>query len=149
MKKIIDICEELKARDLADKGTHKIAAYWESDGIRCVVMALHSHFTAYLGIPEKSKLAGLDYDELPLEVHGGLTFSRYGDDTYLPKGFYWFGWDYTHAGDYHYPGEDMIKRDPELFINRGDKKDWTLGEVKKEVEWALDDFKKLTKISEL
>lgn len=44
------------------------------------------------------------YDEIPLDVHGGLTFARRiteGDEW--PQGFTpgaWVGWDYSHAGDW-------------------------------------------------
>jgi len=49
-----------------------------------------------------------DYDEIPLDCHGGITFGQKvrAKDKW-PQGFtdgYWVGWDYAHLGDY-YPSE--------------------------------------------
>ena len=54
---------------------------------------------AYVGVPEDSLLAGKSYDDMPLDVHGGLTFASEGHGPW-PKGWFWYGWDYSHAGDF-------------------------------------------------
>jgi hypothetical protein len=51
-------------------------------------------------------LIDLTYEEVPLEVHGGLTFScliKEGEKHNYPQGFtpgFWVGWDYAHLGDF-------------------------------------------------
>lgn len=45
-----------------------------------------------------------DYDAVPVEAHGGLTFGEYINDKKLdfPQGFtkgWWIGWDYGHICD--------------------------------------------------
>ena len=140
--------ENLHARDLIKSRDEMKVVFDEFDeGIRFVIMSLYSHFTAYVGIPSDHPLAGFDYDDVPLSAHYGLTYSDYGG-KHLPKGYYWYGWDYTHAGDYHYPGEKMIKENPDLFKKGADEKDWTLGEVKKDSWETIYEFKKLVKIAE-
>lgn len=34
------------------------------------------------------------------DVHGGLTYSAMGDGTLRPAGYWWFGFDCSHLGDY-------------------------------------------------
>jgi hypothetical protein len=61
---------------------------------------------AYIGIPYQHpkygthRAAGLSQDEAPnIPCHGGVTYS----DHFLPVspigGWWWYGWDYAHAGD--------------------------------------------------
>lgn len=62
------------------------------------------HFCAYVKIPKGHPYYGKAYDDINLNVHGGLTFSEHikEDDPYIELGFtpgYWVGWDYAHAGD--------------------------------------------------
>jgi hypothetical protein len=54
-----------------------------------------------------------DYDKVPVECHGGLTFAGYFPKN---KGIYtkgwWIGWDYAHAGDFvegmtHHANDDQ------------------------------------------
>lgn len=77
-------------------------------------------FVAYIRVPDdhswqqykgkmkpllhSERLYDVSYDDVPLEVHGGLTFSvelTKPDDKW-PQGFtpgFWIGWDYAHSGD--------------------------------------------------
>lgn len=81
--------EKKYARDFAEsRKESKIVADWYEDGIRIVIMSLHSHFTAYVGMPLDHPISGKDYDDLPVSAHGGLTFSSAGSDKYLPVGYY-------------------------------------------------------------
>src|ERR1700694_531502 len=89
---------------------------------------------AYVGLPEQSEAAGLDYGVLDEDgecptPHGGWTFSSLGDGKVRPAGWHWWGWDYSHYGDYS-PGLPSI----------GGGHLWTLEEVQTEVEELLPDF---------
>lgn len=111
-------------------------------GIRFIVVSLHSHFTAYLGIHESHPLAGESYDNLNIDCHGGLTFSGEGNESIRPKGFYWYGWDYAHCGDLTFFGIGDIDN---ILMN---DKDWTLQEVIDDSCSAIYTFKKLMTLSE-
>ena len=65
------------------------------------ILNLGTHPTAYIRIPEKHSCYEKEYDEIDIDVHGGLTFSDYElyteNNTELEG---WFiGWDYMHYGD--------------------------------------------------
>lgn len=110
------------------------------DGIRVLVLRGPFHMCAYLGIPEDHPLAGFSYDDIPLRVHGGLTYSGEGV-TGAPEGFHWFGWDYGHAGDkcvYHDGIPDHHK----------DSHGWTPKEVIAEAKEAVWDFRRLVLLAE-
>jgi len=93
MKEMVYKPERLKEPEILYDG-------WEK-GIRIMILSLETHPCAYVGIPESHPVAGWDYDALSfIECHGGFTFSERGDGIYLPEGFWWYGWDYAHAGDW-------------------------------------------------
>jgi hypothetical protein len=123
-----------------EKGT--LLADWYEDGIRFVVLA-HFGFCAYLGVPVDHPLAGFGYDEMPLDCHGGLTFAYEGDGENRPKFFYFYGWDYSHAGDKTFSRTGLIESP-----YKGDR-EWTLGEIKAEMKSASYDFKRLMKLAEV
>ncbi len=65
-------------------------------------------FNGYVVIPEGHPYFGVHADEIPVDVHGGWTFSgRYGSDLdweelkdeYKTKKHWVVGWDTLHAGD--------------------------------------------------
>ena len=96
----------------------------------------------YLGVPLDHPLAGFDYDNIPLSVHGGLTFAREGEGgKYRPKGWYWYGWDYGHC-------DDASVYDFKSVTTFDAGKKWTLKEVKDEAQYAAWDFAKLKSLTE-
>lgn len=111
------------------------------EGIRVIVMKGPFHWCAYLGIELDHPLAGYAYDLLAIDVHGGLTFSREGDGKVWPKGFWWYGWDYGHAGDWSSYYE---VNDPRW----NSEKRWTLKEVTEEAKWAAWDVKRFKELAE-
>lgn len=102
-------------------------------GVRYIINSNSTHPTAYIGIGTRHRLAGRHYDRIDINVHGGLTYSAYSGGYFLPKGYYWIGWDYAHAGDYTAHDKGGIF---------GDKK-WTYKEILTDVLQAIDQFKKL------
>jgi hypothetical protein len=110
------------------------------NGIKYEIKSLGTYPVAYIGIEENHPLAGFDYEDIPIDVHGGLTYSQIGNDEYLPKGYYWYGWDYAHSGDYAVYYEDHS------ILANGKK--WTLEEIKNHVWWATNTFSKLKKLME-
>lgn len=131
------------ARELnPNKKKPRIVSDYYQDGVRVVIISHYSHFCAYVGIPTDHPLAGFDYDDLPVQAHGGLTFGKEGDDDYLPKGYYWYGCDYAHSGDLYY-----CKIDGLSFGKESDK-DWTLEQVKEDIWDMIYDISKLKTLVE-
>lgn len=116
----------------------EIVKDWIEDGVRCLIMRGPASFCAYLGVPTAHPLAGFDYDSLPLDCHGGLTFAAKGNGKNHPDDWYWYGWDYAHAGD-------RTTYDLPRFST---ERDWFDEEVEKEVELVLYDFKRLVRLAE-
>lgn len=112
------------------------------DGLRFIILRGPASFCAYVGVPKDHPLAGFDYDDLMgVSAHGGLTYAGNGI-TGSPDGYYWYGWDYAHAGDvsvYDYKySKDSIS----------EEHDWTVAEIVKDSWDTLYDFKKLLKLAE-
>lgn len=89
---------------------------------------------AYIGFPLWHPLSKIDYDYIPLDCHGGLTFAKNGDG-WFPKGMRWIGWDYAHLGDM--PFYDIGR----TFTHSMPEKKWLVPAVKKELETAMQDFR--------
>lgn len=94
------------------------------------IISYGTHPCAYIMIPKNNKYFEKDYEEIDIDVHGGLTYS----DKYLPFEIknsetkcWYIGWDYAHFGDYAGYEERLSK---ELRV--GGKK-WTTQEIKEEV----------------
>lgn len=96
------------------------------------ILNLGTHPTAYIRIPESHKYYDKDYDEINIDVHGGLTYAHdylYIDDITKLEG--WFiGWDYAHSYDYVGWYEDEYYQKHDLHK---DRKKWTTQEIKEEV----------------
>lgn len=86
---------------------------------------------AYLGLPLKHWGASLP--ELEFPCHLGITFEGEGDGLLRPSGWYWYGWDYGHAGDrLSLSGalKNINFREPLLAKN---EKAWSLAEVEQDL----------------
>lgn len=80
-------------------------------GLRCLVrrnpVGPYMGFEGWLGyvrIPENHPWYGVFYDDIPADVHGGLTYG----DTIDDFDGYWLGFDFMHYGD-----EDATQADAE------------------------------------
>lgn len=81
---------------------HKVESDFRFHGYRCVVIGQSmGHRCGYVGIPRGHKLYGVPYDEINVDVHGGLTFGE-TYNTYPvenKEGLYYIGFDCGHYGD--------------------------------------------------
>ena len=137
--------EVVPAWEVLDMEVGHIAADMFDDGLRVLIMRGPVALCCYVGVPLAHPLAGHSYDDLSIECHGGLTYSNSGGDRW-PEGFWWYGWDYAHAGDrcvYAYR-EPLLSR----FPLRADEKEWTVEDVKKDIWDALYGFKKHMRLAE-
>lgn len=84
---------------------------FDYEGFPCVVLMKAMAFrTGYVGIPEGHKLYGIDYNEIPIDCHEGLTYSNYYLTDQKDKDIWWIGFDTANCGD----GYDFEKA-KELF----------------------------------
>ena len=112
------------------------------EGLRFIVMRGPSTLCAYVGVPEGHPLAGFNYAALPsVDAHGGLTFSKMGGGGW-PAGYYWYGWDYGHSGDYPFYYDEH----PSLAPTGGKK--WLVEDVLEDKRATLYDFKHLMRLAE-
>lgn len=89
------------------------------DGIAWAIVEapLYGAMNGYVQIPKSHPWHGLDYDDIDVEVHGGLTFSRDG----------WIGFDTLHSGDI-WPGTPRYGDEGRFPSSRW----WTAEQVAKE-----------------
>jgi len=99
------------------------------------ILNLGTHPCAYIGVPKGNYFYGMDYNTLDryISAHGGLTFSELGNGKPLDKDYFWFGWDYAHAGDYMGYSSDEKEHK------------WTTKDIYDHCKWATEDFCKVTK----
>lgn len=86
-----------------------------------------------IGLPEDHPYYNVDYEAIPIDCHGGLTYgsNNHNTVTELRDNGYFIGWDYGHYGDY-------MSFSP--FLN--DKK-WTTMEIINECFNVIDQLEKL------
>jgi hypothetical protein len=115
--------------DILAKGKTEEGFYW-------FIRNIGTHPTAYIGIPKEHKYYGKHYEDISIEVHGGLTFSE-EDFMFNPiqLDIWWIGWDYAHYGDYT----------PPLSNSRDTTKlrKWTTEEIYQEVLNVIEQLKVL------
>lgn len=65
-----------------------------------VVVQDHGSRCGYVGVPKGHAASGKSYNELDVDVHGGLTYSDVNTEYPAPSdGLWWFGYDCAHFGD--------------------------------------------------
>lgn len=138
----VDMDDNKTARDFTiDQEKSVRVADWRDNGLWIIILSMGGrNFCVYIGVPIDHPLAGYDYDNLPVDCHGGLTFSGKGDGKYRPEGYYWYGWDYGHSGDFTYYGDGTKPMDNE--------QDWTLKQVKGDAWNAVYEMGKLKDLAE-
>jgi len=68
---------------------------WKHQGIECVVGRGSIALCGYIAVPKGHPWYGIWHADIPLEIHGGLSFACRGT-----KDRWWLGWDYGHDGDW-------------------------------------------------
>jgi hypothetical protein len=93
----------------------------EASGLDCLIVRNHvGALCGYVGVPPGHTWHGQDYDDVPADVHGGLTYAnRCQEDQEhgichipepgRPDDVWWLGFDCAHFGDLA-PGVDANVR---------------------------------------
>ena len=113
--------KRLKTPDILENGTYKGYEYY--------IITLGTHPCSYVLLPEGHRYHGKNYNDIPIDCHFGLTYSRdYLFQNNIISGGEWvIGWDYSHYTDY-FSMED--------YSIPGYK--WTLDELRVEVQSVID-----------
>ena len=113
---------------------NKVERVGKASGLRCVVLGIpNMHRCGYVGVRPGSVLYGKHYDDVPAEVHGGLTYS--GGGSYPVDGDeWWLGFDCAHYGDAPDPAlrDDRYRAPSHGCESSGHL--WTSAEVAEECE---------------
>jgi hypothetical protein len=122
---------------------------WNYKGFDCLLnrnMSVSGSWCGYTALPPGHRYHAVFYDELDIDVHGGLTFSglsqgeiRHKSKEGGPDDAWWLGFDCSHAFDYS-PllaaiMNEIIGKPPECLVGGHY---WTMAEVKAEVERLVD-----------
>jgi len=102
---------------------------WTAHGLDCAIMRGPGSLCGYVRVPEGHPYDGLEYDDLRVEVHGGLTFR-----WKAKEGGMWFGFDCAHAGDWtgYYSDKEGDSKKPYGYEHPGQI--WTAEDVAAETE---------------
>jgi len=79
----------------------------------------HGWGNGYVRVPDGHEFNGMEYMDIPVDVHGGLTFGRdieEGDYLDFSKGF-WVGFDTAHHSDtlQRWPVDRVMEETIDLF----------------------------------
>ena len=116
----------------------------EETSLTCII--LRSRITGalcgYVGVNKGHLCFGVHYDDLCIDIHGGLTFSghrtNYDNYTEIDLGLdevWWIGFDCSHYGDYTPIIEHLLK-DMDCLKNFG---------VYRDIDFVKNECKKLAK----
>jgi hypothetical protein len=80
---------------------------WRAHGLPCLMLrSARGNWCGYVAVPPGHSAHGQDYDNVDVEVHGGLTYSHAcrGHICHVPQpgepaDVFWFGFDCAHGGD--------------------------------------------------
>lgn len=111
--------------ELLDSGTY--------DGYEYAIVSRGFHPCAYVKLPEGHKCYGMDYDDIPVDCHCGLTYA----ENYLAilplESGWWIGWDYGHCCDY----SGFMMHEYWCDIDTSHLKRWTTAEIFEEVKQVI------------
>lgn len=124
--------ERIEYRNVVDKAgwphgpwnnePDKIQWQDEATGLPCLIVRGPSGaLCGYVGVPEGHPLHGRDYDDVDIDVHGGLSFASacqadtpedhgvcHRPSPGEPDHVWWLGFDCAHAGDFC-PRHDRLR----------------------------------------
>ncbi len=91
---------------------------WAHAGLPCLVLrSPHGNWCGYAAVPPEHPLHGWDYNDVDVDVHGGLTYASPCDGHIChvpnpgePDDVWWFGFDCGHGFDIM-PGMDARLRE--------------------------------------
>jgi hypothetical protein len=122
---------------------------WDFLGLQCIVTrndlggpshSWSAHRCGYVRVPAGHPFHGKGYDDIDVNVHGGLTFAEVEPCAHEDGTGYWIGFDFAHGGDTKFADENDPRALHNMFPalhhypDRYSEHYWTLEEVQKETE---------------
>lgn len=120
---------------------------WAHAGLPCLALRNHhGNWCGYAAVPPGHPRHGTGYDDVEVDVHGGLTYAGpcEGLICHVPKpgepdDVYWFGFDCCHAGDFS-PGMDTQIRG---YGIRQDRPRYDHAKALAAHDWTVDTYRTL------
>ena len=111
----------------------EILSEGEYCGYHFVIVSYGTHPCAYVEIPKDHPSYMKDYDDIDIDVHGGITYGRHLSHVLGERGLdgFYIGWDYAHAGDF--TGDYL---DGDYRFGKHEKK-WTTEEIFEDVKSVI------------
>ena len=76
----------------------------------------------YVGVDSSHPWFGKHYDNLDVDIHGGLTWSEAFKPNHKPDGLWWLGFDTAHSGDtLENCSEEYVKSQTQSLYNQAVK----------------------------
>lgn len=118
---------------------------WKYKDYRCYAIKMEKwskHHCGYVVLPPGHPDHGKDYDDISVNVHGGLTYAQDGDtraehDYPGKDAGYTLGWNCAHLGDASHPNGSFLGVDTADIGGRPNHY-WTVEEVATETEHLVD-----------
>lgn len=118
---------------------YKVEREWEHAGLKCAVVMNRENGNrcGYVRVPLGHADYGKQYDDVGVDVHGGLTFDALEPCAHEDGQGHWFGFDCAHSGDALYAPDspealEMRIKYPGMSVLDGHY--WTQAEVEAETE---------------
>lgn len=105
------------------------------NGFEYIVISYGIHPCAYVKIPKEHPLYGMNYSEIDIECHGGLSFSGSLSEILNGEDGFWIGWDYSHYNDYDGSYEKSFGVATQYLQFT---KKWSTDEIVEECEEVID-----------
>jgi hypothetical protein len=118
-------------------------------GLQCLLVRQCEmlHWCGYVGVPPTHPYFGSNYDDVPVEVHGGLTYAAACTSPVChipaepgPDALWWFGFDCAHADDLS-PGRLLLwqeLKDKGTELSKG-----FIGGTYRDSQWVIGQTRKL------
>ena len=121
---------------------------FEHKGYPCLIIRTPmGHLCGYVAVKPEHPMYGKDYNDVNVEVHGGLTYGNHcnGHICHVPKkgepdNVYWFGFDHAHAWDYS-PYKSSLAKQNHIFDKMPDEEYRDIEYVTKGVKSLAEQLK--------
>ena len=117
----------------------------EADFRAVVVISPAGHRCGYVGVPASHTHHGKGYDDVPADVHGGLTYAGSERDYPAPSdGLWWLGYDCAHLGDAQDP--ELMSGKYKKMYDKGLHREISFeGDTVKTLEYCINECESLAK----
>ena len=123
---------------------------WKHRGFKCLVTFdeefFEESFSGYVAVPTGHPCWGKEHNQVKVDVHGGLAFSKQGSDDSIWKNrnLWWFGFNCAHLTDDTRRSRWDFERTHPVRQSEGHLHKWTLDEACAEAEKLADQLANMT-----